>query len=81
MAALLIGGPVEARYTVARMDGDDGRDCRNPIEVEDVSFLFDELCGFPLSFRYALSQGDVIIVRGIGTSYGLFPETIRKKAD
>lgn len=81
MATIVAGKEVEVRYTVARTDGDNSRDCRTPIQVEGVSFLFDELCGFPLSFRSALSKGDVIVVRGTGTFYGLFPEEIRKEAD
>ncbi len=76
--AIIAGHQVELPYTVV----DPGRygtsECRSPVELRDVPFLFNSLCRVPDELRRGLEPGGHIIVIGRGTSLGLYAEGLRR---
>jgi hypothetical protein len=76
--AIIAGHQVELPYTVV----DPGRygtsECRSPVELRDVPFLFNSLCRVPDELRRGLEPGGRIIVIGRGTSLGLYVEGLRR---
>lgn len=71
------GQPSEQTFVVARAEGFSDRKCRNKIELRDMPFMLNELCGFPEGFRNSLSPGQRIAVQGKGTALGLFVQSAR----
>ncbi|WP_374393581.1 hypothetical protein [Tabrizicola sp.] len=73
----LAGHPAETRFVVARAEGFSDRKCRNKIELKDMPFMYDALCGFPKDFRDSLPPGQTLIVSGRGSFAGTFISSVR----
>ncbi len=78
MSAVLVGGTVDLRFTIAAIDQPGTKRCRTPVELQGMPLLFPKLCRVPQEFRQKLAPGDEIVVSGRGTSQGLFVENIRR---
>lgn len=73
----LVGQRSENRFVVARADGFSDRKCRNKIELKNMPFMSDELCGLPKDLRDNLRPGQTLIVSGRGTLAGTFISSAR----
>lgn len=76
--ALIAGQQVELPFTVAYADRVGTRGCRSPIELQGLPFLFDRLCGVPNDIRLGFGPGSQVIVTGRGTTFGVYPESLRR---
>lgn len=74
--AVLAGDRTEMRFRVSDPDASSRRYCHSRVELHDMPFLFDSLCGVSGTFRAQLEPGDVIVVSGRGTDYGLLTEHV-----
>ncbi|MEZ2222439.1 hypothetical protein [Rhizobium sp. RCC_161_2] len=70
--ALVAGHHVELPYKVAQADGRSHKGCSSPVELRDLPFLFDSLCGVSDNLRQTLKPGMRIAVEGRGTSLGVY---------
>ena len=73
MAAIAIGEETEIQYTVAKVTGRNARNCRNPITLEGLPFIANKLCGFSAGVGSSFRRGDMILVTGSGTVWGVVP--------
>ncbi|HEY0124820.1 MAG TPA: hypothetical protein VGC14_24255 [Rhizobium sp.] len=74
--ALVAGHHVELPYKVAQADERSHKGCSSPVELRDLPFLFDSLCGVSDDLRRALRQGMRITVEGRGTSLGVYASDV-----
>jgi hypothetical protein len=70
--AIVAGHHVELPFKVAEANGKNHKNCSSPVELQDLPFLFDNLCRVPDYLRQALKPGMQIIVEGRGTGLGLY---------
>ena len=75
--ALTHGHPVEIGFAVETSDGSSVRYCSSPVKLQDLPFLFNEVCDVTDTVRHGLTRGSHVVVMGWGTTYGVFPEGIR----
>ncbi|MFS8114880.1 hypothetical protein QD460_24385 [Rhizobium jaguaris] len=75
--AILAGHHVELPFKVAEANGNNHKNCRTPVELRDLPYLFDNLCSVPDYLRQTLKPGMRIIVEGRGTSLGLYASSFR----
>ena len=50
--------------------------CSQRIELRNMPFFIDSLCGFTDEFRNSLKPGDVLIVSGRGSWFGIFVRSV-----
>lgn len=72
------GKEVDLTYVVERSDGPGGNRCRGPVDIDDMPFGFDRICFVSAEFRATLAPGDRIVVRGRGTRYGVYVDSLRR---
>ena len=72
LVAAMAGHHVELTYVISRVDSAGGKGCRSPIELQDLPFLLERLCGVPDDLRAALKPRMEIVVEGRGTSLGVY---------
>ena len=68
----------ELEYVVKQASGFSDRKCRNRIELHDMPFMFDEICGVDPKFRNSLHPGERLVVTGTGSAWGIFPSMVRR---
>jgi len=78
IAAMATGADAEIRYSVAKVTARSSRRCGNPIALEGMPWMANKLCWFPADFRSTFARGDVIVVTGRGTLWGVFPHDARR---
>lgn len=76
--ALIAGYQTDLTYVVDNADHSGSRGCRSPLSLQKLPFLFDKLCRIENEFKLGLARGSKIIVTGHGTSFGVFPDSIRR---
>lgn len=74
--ALIAGHEVELPFTVIHADRNYRR-CPLPIELQDLPFPFDSVCGVPNDVRHSLTSGQRVAIVGRGTSFGIYAERLR----
>jgi hypothetical protein len=77
--ALIAGKQVELPFTVADAKRHGTSRCRSPIELQDISFLFNSLCRVSDEFRQELHPGGHVFVSGKGTNLGVYVEGLRSE--
>ncbi|MBY5581358.1 hypothetical protein [Rhizobium leguminosarum] len=76
--ALIAGHQVELPFAVVNADHRGYTNCRSPVDLQGLPFLFDKVCRVPSDVRPGLSPGGRIIVIGHGTSLGVFAQSLRR---
>lgn len=75
VSAVAAGEETEHRYTVERTAN--WSKCRSVVYLRDMPTGADRICNLPEWVRISLNPGDVLAVRGRGTSLGIFVERIQ----
>jgi len=78
LVAILAGHEVEVTFTVADVSMSSSSKCRNPIEIDELPFLSDRLCGYPEEVRKTLAPGARIAIKGRGSEWGVFAGQVRR---
>jgi hypothetical protein len=68
---LIAGHEVALPFTVQGATGHGARNCRTPVDLEDMPFLIDRVCNVPESIRSSLTPGIGVLVLGWGTRLGV----------
>lgn len=76
--AAFAGHQIDLRFTVSHNDRGGERHCRRPIELQNLPFLFDQICGVSDDVRRQFPAGEPIVVTGHGTSWGIYEQTFRR---
>lgn len=78
-----VAKPIELTYVVKKARPSVDRKCRNPIVLQGLPILANELCGFSEEFVTNLSPGQTLVVSGNGSPLGVFVskgQVARKRA-
>jgi hypothetical protein len=77
--AAAIRTPQELPFIVIVSDPTIFRDrkCRPAIEIADMAFSLDKLCGTPEELQVLLSPGDTVFAVGKGSRIGVFYDSFR----
>ncbi len=78
LGAVIVGGNTEVTYTVTKFEKRRNRSCSNPITLERLPFVHNELCNFSAEFGGKFKASDKIVVVGKGTKLGVFPKSARR---
>lgn len=70
--AAALGGDARLPFVVEDPDDFGSRHCRPALELQDMPFMFNQLCGPPPVLVSALSPGDTVYAVGRGTELGVF---------
>lgn len=76
--ALITGHQTELTYVVDNASRSGSRGCRSAVPLQGLPFLLDKLCGVQNEFKQGLAEGSQIVVTGHGTSFGIFPDGMRR---
>jgi len=68
----------ELEFVVKQASGFSDHKCRRRIELRDMPFMFDEICGVDPKFRNSLHPGERLVVTGTGSAWGIFPSMVRR---
>lgn len=74
---LIAGQQVELPFTVADAKRHGTSRCSSPVELQEISFLFNSLCRISDEFRHGLLPGGRVFVSGKGTDLGVYVEGLR----
>ena len=80
VGAAIVGAKTEIPYIVTKFRPSSSRKCRNPITLDGLPWMFDELCGVSEEFGRFLEVGETVIISGRGTALGVIANTVRRGA-